>query len=130
MRWTLFVLALIASSTLVLGAGRAGPATPAPADLARDKLAAAEQTYLAALVELESGTGTAEAVYQWSLRWQASGLQAGGKPVELGRAHLERMKALESLVSTRVTQGLAPASQRAAVAYYRLEAEIGAGGRK
>lgn len=96
-------------------------ATNAPTAAIHAKADAAQRAYALAEAQLKAGTGTVEAVHLWSQRW-------GEAQRALGAAsgiadHLKRMRALEALVKTRVTTGMASPIETHASAFYVAEAE-------
>jgi hypothetical protein len=103
---------------------------PALADLRKEKLRAAEDVYAIRLERHKAGTDDrTEDLYEWSKRWLESekevnpGRDAALKAV---RAHLERMKELETLTGERMRAGIkniTTANVKAAT-YARKEAEI------
>jgi len=91
-----------------------------PRDLAAERLAAAADLFAAAKGAYDTGTGTVDAVYTWSVRW----LEAASARATARGAHLDRMKALEATAKEKVASGLAPTLDVKAAAYFRVEAEL------
>ncbi len=95
-------------------------------DPAAERAEAAQQTYEAALMSLDMGAGSAEEVYRWSKRWLEATRSEQGKAAE--EAHLTRMEALQTKVSSLTAGGMLPGSAAVACRYYVAEARVWKGG--
>lgn len=112
-----------ASVLAILLALGAAPASPGHAQSADARVTAAHRAYDLARAASESGTGTVEDVYLWSVRWlNSERITAPERANAALVAHLQRMTTLEIEVRARVATGMAPASAEAACAYYVAEA--------
>jgi hypothetical protein len=116
---------LVLAITLALLLAGARPATAGSAHPTA-RAAAAGRVYAAALVSYAAGTLPLDTVYLWSVRWLEAE-RAAGTPVAAAE-HLRRMQELELRVRQRTAAGVAPALEKVAVEYYRLEAEAWAAG--
>jgi hypothetical protein len=103
------------------------PDSPGPGASSKELVAASRRAYelLRARRAMQPDVSTDE-IYLWSKRWMTAewdlGLQAGAaKGV---KAHLERMRDLEDITTKLHAAGQVPASDVAAAAYYRTEAEL------
>ncbi|MGE0790598.1 MAG: hypothetical protein AB7S26_33275 [Sandaracinaceae bacterium] len=106
-RSSLLALALL---SITVGASAQAPTST------RDQ--AAHRAYDLSLAALRTGTGDAERVYAWSLRWAES------EPARVAsmRAHLTRMTELQRLVDAQVSQGTMTPEAAAAAAWYVADA--------
>ncbi len=91
------------------------------------RIAAAAAAFATARARLAAGTTTVDVVYAWSVRWLDAQreLPLKGKALAAAaQAHLERMTALAAEAGDAVDRGAAPAADREATSYYRVEAEV------
>jgi hypothetical protein len=115
------VLALCAT----LAAPGAASAAPTVAELAKDRVAAAEKAFQAASAAHRAGRTTVDAVYVWSVRWLDATLDASPRTAKQGLAdHARRMTELEAEVQRMAAAGTASKADADAAAYYRIEATL------
>ena len=82
--------------------------------------ALAHQLYDRAVAGLSAGTTTPSQVYEWSVRWMRADLDA--RVANAVQAHVERMRALEASVRSRVAAGVLGSADGLACRYYVAEA--------
>lgn len=100
-------------------------AAPSAAELAKDRVAAAERAFRSVATGHRAGRATAEAVYMWSARWLEAALETTPKAAKQTLAdHLKRMTDLEAEVQKMAAAGIAGSLEADAAAYYRIEAEL------
>lgn len=105
----------------VAGLANAGPGK------AEARVAAAAAAFATAQTRMAAGAASPDVVYTWSVRWLDAERELPRKGKALlaaAQAHLARMTALEDELGKAVDRGAAPAADRAAASYYRLEAEL------
>ena len=102
----------------------AGPESAA--ELAKAKLEAAREAYKASVQALQTGKADAEKVYVWSRRWlEAQADQSGTRTDRAAfEAHLQRMKELRKLATTRYHTGLVPVAEVIGTDFYVAEAGL------
>ncbi len=103
-----------------------GPAAagPSAAQLAKDRVAAAEKVYALVLAGVDTGRATIETPYLWSVRWLDSAIAAEPRKAKRAFAeHVTRMTELEATIAKRVQAGTASTADGEAAAYFRIEAE-------
>ena len=109
---------------LVLGAGltfsliATGGATKEQA-----RLTAASGAYTAFEARLKAGSGTAESVYVWSVRWHDSE-KKNRTALLAAQSHLTRMRSLQTTVKANVAAGTMSSADEKGAAYYVAEAEV------
>ena len=116
------VLALWVTLAAPSGESRAAPTA---AELAKDRVAAAEKAFRSAAAAHGVGRITAEAVYAWSLRWLEAALDAAPRAAKQALAdHQKRMMDLEAVVQKMFATGTASGIDADGAAYYRIEAGL------
>lgn len=116
------VLALCASLAAPHAASEAAPTV---AELAKDRVAAAERAFRTTSTAHRAGRAATEAVYAWSVRWLDAALEAAPKAAKQALAdHAKRMVDLEAEVQKMAAAGIAGSLDADAAAYFRLEAEL------
>lgn len=93
---------------------------PARAQQASSTSALAHQLYDRAPAGLDAGSTRPSEVYDWSVRWMRADLDA--HVANAAQAHVERMRALQASVHTRVAAGILASSDELACQYYVAEA--------
>lgn len=89
------------------------------------RISAARRSFELARTAADTGTGTVEDVYTWSLRLLASEREAApARAAAAYAAHLQRMAALQSAVQQRVATGMAPQLAATSCEYYVAEARV------
>jgi len=100
-----------------------------PADLAKARAAAAQETYEGQVCRhaIDASGPTFESIYLWSRRWleaeQALATDKAGRLAAL-QAHLDRMRKWEATKTEQRKQGFVAAYEVPQARFYRLEAEI------
>jgi hypothetical protein len=122
-------MSLARAIVLALGATLATPsaarAAPTVAELAKDRVAAAEKAYQGAAAAHRGGRATVEAVHAWSVRWLDASLDASPRTAKQALAdHARRMTELEAEVQRMVGAGTAASSDADAAAFFRIEAAL------
>lgn len=120
-------LALSLCATFAAAAALPAPAAAAPtaAELAKDRLAAAEKTFRSAAVSHKAGRAPLETVHAWSVRWLEAALDAAPKTAKQALAdHAKRMAELDSEVQKMTAAGTASSLDADAAGYFRIEAEL------
>jgi hypothetical protein len=127
LRLALFALCATFATFAVL----ASPADAAPtaAELAKDRVAAAEKAFRSATAMYAAGRATTETVYAWSLRWLDATLDAAldAAPEAAKQPladHQKRMADLEATVKKMFATGTASKLDADSAAYFRREADL------
>src|SRR5687767_9545546 len=109
------VLALCAS---IAAPSSTSEAAPAAAELAKDRVAAAEKAFRPESTLHRASRVAVEAAYAWSVRWLDAALDASPRAAKQALAdHLKRMIDLEAEVQKLAASGSAPSSDADAAAY-------------
>src|SRR5689334_4801239 len=106
-------MAMVATAGLAL----AGPVAAGGSAKEQVREAAAAKAYAAFEATFNTGSTTADAVYEWSSRWQEATKRTQGA-LPAARAHLGRMQTLAAAVKGKVAAGLASRADEIAAAYY------------
>lgn len=124
------IASIARTSALALCASLAAPlsvseAAPTVAELAKDRVAAAERAYRTTAAGHRAGRAQVEAVYAWSVRWLDAALDAAPKAGKQALAdHAKRMADLDAEVQKMAAAGTAGPLEADAAAYFRIEAEL------
>lgn len=111
---------------VILALVAAGPVAAGPTK-AQARVDAAAAAYEISHTRLATAVTTIDVVAGWSVRWldaQREQPLKGKALAAAAQAHRDRMIALEAEVTKAVNAGTLAADARAAIAYYRAEAEV------
>jgi hypothetical protein len=126
----LFLWPVLASLMLANGSADGSDSTDAnvPSALLKARLDAARKTYeWLAKNYIESRPPIGELLYRWSCRWLDAEREMSDKQedrVAAYKAHLRRMRELESVARDRFRNHFVPVEEDTAAQFYRAEAEV------
>jgi hypothetical protein len=124
----LFVAALSAAALVSLVQPTAAHAQGAAGtSLVQQRVDAALRTFTLVQAQYAAGGATAEDVGTWGARWYQARRDAalsGSALTAAAQEWVDKMRAFERVVATRVTSGTASAADAQKALYFRLDAEI------
>ena len=118
---------LLAAALTLVPAHAIAQSTQTPAVLAQQRVDAALRVLNAAILHYQQGSTTVDDVGAWGSRWYHARKDAGLTGAALivaAQEWVDKMRAFEQLVKSRVQAGLANTMDADKAAYHRLDAEL------